>query len=63
MDSIAIIVAFALGFAARQIGLPPLVGYLVADGVHAAFIFFDEAGAGLTEAAYEKLERQTNKQA
>jgi predicted Kef-type K+ transport protein len=30
MDSIAIIVAFALGFAARQVGLPPLVGYLVA---------------------------------
>ena len=30
MDSVAIIIAFALGFAARQIGLPPLVGYLVA---------------------------------
>jgi predicted Kef-type K+ transport protein len=30
MDSIAIIIAFALGFAARQVGLPPLVGYLVA---------------------------------
>ena len=30
MDSIAIIIAFALGFGARQIGLPPLVGYLVA---------------------------------
>ncbi len=30
MDTIAIIVAFALGFAARQVGLPPLVGYLVA---------------------------------
>ena len=30
MDSIAIIVAFALGFAARLVGLPPLVGYLVA---------------------------------
>jgi len=25
MDSIAIIIAFALGFAARQIGLPPLI--------------------------------------
>ena len=30
MDSIAIIVAFALGFAARQVGLPPRVGYLIA---------------------------------
>ena len=30
MDSIAIIIAFALGFSARQVGLPPLVGYLVA---------------------------------
>ncbi|MDJ0984353.1 MAG: cation:proton antiporter [Desulfobacterales bacterium] len=30
MDSLAIIIAFALGFAARQVGLPPLVGYLVA---------------------------------
>jgi hypothetical protein len=27
VDSIAILIAFALGFAARQIGLPPLVGY------------------------------------
>ncbi|MGD9056411.1 MAG: cation:proton antiporter [Desulfobacterales bacterium] len=33
MDSIAIIIAFALGFAARQVGLPPLVGYLVAGFV------------------------------
>jgi predicted Kef-type K+ transport protein len=31
VDSIAIIIAFALRFAARQIGLSPLVGYLVAD--------------------------------
>ncbi|MGD9078358.1 MAG: cation:proton antiporter [Desulfobacterales bacterium] len=30
MDSIAIIIAFTLGFAARQVGLPPLIGYLVA---------------------------------
>ncbi len=30
MDTLAIIIAFALGFAARQVGLPPLVGYLVA---------------------------------
>ena len=32
-------------------------------GVHAAFNFFGEAGAGLAEAAYEKLERQTKEQA
>jgi predicted Kef-type K+ transport protein len=30
MNSIAIVIAFAPGFAARQILLPPLVGYLVA---------------------------------
>ncbi|MEZ5572662.1 MAG: cation:proton antiporter family protein [Halioglobus sp.] len=30
MDSLIILVAFAAGFAARQIGQPPLVGYLVA---------------------------------
>jgi predicted Kef-type K+ transport protein len=30
MDTIAIIIAFALSFAARQVDLPPLVGYLVA---------------------------------
>jgi predicted Kef-type K+ transport protein len=30
MDAILIITAFALGFSARQVGLPPLVGYLVA---------------------------------
>lgn len=29
-------------------------------GVHAAFNFFEEAGAGLAEAAYEKLESQMN---
>jgi len=27
-------------------------------GVHAAYNFFNEAGAGLAEAAYEKLESQ-----
>ncbi|MGI9569048.1 MAG: NAD-binding protein, partial [Desulfobulbia bacterium] len=31
-------------------------------GVHAAFNFFDEAGAGLAEAAYEKLEGQMYQQ-
>ncbi len=30
MDSIFILIAFVLGFASRQVGLPPLVGYLVA---------------------------------
>ncbi|MEM8662168.1 MAG: cation:proton antiporter, partial [Pseudomonadota bacterium] len=30
MDSFIIVAAFACGFAARQIGQPPLVGYLVA---------------------------------
>ena len=33
MDAILIIIAFALGFSARQVGLPPLVGYLVAGFV------------------------------
>ncbi|MCB1846827.1 MAG: cation:proton antiporter, partial [Halieaceae bacterium] len=30
MDSLIIVAAFACGFAARQLGQPPLVGYLVA---------------------------------
>ncbi len=30
MDSIYILIAFVLGFASRQVGLPPLVGYLIA---------------------------------
>ncbi len=30
MDSLVILAAFAFGFAARQIGQPPLVGYLIA---------------------------------
>ena len=33
MDSIAIIIAFRLGFASRQVGLPLLVRYLVAGFV------------------------------
>ena len=30
MDSLIIVAAFMAGFAARQIGQPPLVGYLIA---------------------------------
>ena len=30
MDSLIILAAFACGFAARQLGQPPMVGYLVA---------------------------------
>ncbi|MGD9235081.1 MAG: cation:proton antiporter [Desulfobacterales bacterium] len=49
MDSIAIIIAFALGFAARQVGLPPLVGYLVAGfAIKAAGV---EGGALIVELA------------
>ncbi|MHC5007868.1 MAG: cation:proton antiporter domain-containing protein, partial [Planctomycetota bacterium] len=33
MDPLWIAVAFVLGFAARQVGLPPLVGFLVAGFV------------------------------
>ena len=53
MDSIAIIVAFALGFAARQIGLPPLVGYLVAgfaikaSGVEGGALIVELADVGV----------------
>ena len=39
MDPILIAVAFVLGFAARHVGLPPLVGFLVAG--------FALGGAGL----------------
>ncbi len=38
------------------------VSALQEAGVHAAFNFFGEAGAGLAEAAYEKLEHQMNDQ-
>ena len=49
MDTIAIIVAFALGFAARQVGLPPLVGYLVAGfAIKASGV---EGGAFIVELA------------
>ncbi|MHC4421477.1 MAG: cation:proton antiporter domain-containing protein [Planctomycetota bacterium] len=37
MDPLWIAVAFVLGFAARQVGLPPLVGFLVAGFVLNAF--------------------------
>ncbi|MDX1707906.1 MAG: cation:proton antiporter, partial [Desulfobacterales bacterium] len=53
MDSIAIIVAFALGFAARQVGLPPLVGYLVAgfaikaSGVQGGALIVELADVGI----------------
>ena len=43
MDSLIILVAFACGFAARQIGQPPLVGYLI-------------AGFGLGMAGFESSE-------
>ena len=33
MDALLIIIAFAFGFLARQVGMPPLVGYLVAGFV------------------------------
>jgi glutathione-regulated potassium-efflux system ancillary protein KefC len=33
MDPIWIAIAFALGFAVRQIGLPPLIGFLAAGFV------------------------------
>ena len=53
MDSIAIMVAFALGFAARQVGLPPLVGYLVAgfaikaSGVEGGALIVELADVGV----------------
>lgn len=53
MDPIAIIIAFALGFAARQVGLPPLVGYLVAGfaikagGVQGGALIIELADVGV----------------
>ena len=53
MDSIAIIIAFALGFAARQVRLPPLVGYLVAgfaikaSGVEGGAVIVELADVGV----------------
>ncbi|GAA6168783.1 cation:proton antiporter family protein [Sessilibacter corallicola] len=49
MDFLWICVAFAFGFGARQLGLPPLVGYLLAGfGLNA---FSIEPFAGITELA------------
>jgi predicted Kef-type K+ transport protein len=49
MDFLWICVAFAFGFGARQLGLPPLVGYLIAGfGLNASGI---EPFAGISELA------------
>ena len=56
MDSIALILAFVLGFAARQIGLPPLVGYLVAGHPKASEMAnarFDDEVTALKEAGVQ----------
>jgi predicted Kef-type K+ transport protein len=53
MDALWIIVAFALGFLARQVGLPPLVGYLVAgfalkaSGVEHGYLIVEFADIGV----------------
>ena len=39
-DPLWISIAFALGFVLRQVGLPPLVGYLIAG-----FVLQDTTGA------------------
>ena len=49
MDPILIAVAFVLGFAAQQIGLPPLVGFLVAGFALGAAGF--DAGPMLSQIA------------
>ncbi len=46
MISVAVLVAFVLGFAARRIGLPPLVGYLV--GGFALHAIGEDGGPYLT---------------
>ena len=54
MDPISIAIAFFLGFGARQIGLPPLVGFLVAGfllqplGVQAGPAIQEIADLGVT---------------
>jgi len=53
MDALWIIIAFALGFLARQIGLPPLVGYIVAgfalkaSGVERGYVIVEFADWGV----------------
>jgi predicted Kef-type K+ transport protein len=53
MDALWIIIAFALGFLARQVGLPPLVGYLVAgfalkaSGVERGYVIVEFADWGV----------------
>ena len=53
MDALLIIIAFALGFLARQVGLPPLVGYLVAgflikaSGVEGGYLIVELSDVGV----------------
>jgi len=53
MDALWIIIAFALGFLARQVGLPPLVGYLVAgfaikaSGVEGGYLIVEFSDVGV----------------
>jgi predicted Kef-type K+ transport protein len=49
MDPLWIAVAFVLGFVARQVGLPPLIGFLAAGFVLKAFGV--EAGEALDDIA------------
>lgn len=56
MEPLSIVIAFALGFAVRQIGLPPLVGYLVAGfALHSVGVRPGIAVAVLSEAGITLL--------
>lgn len=54
MDPVWIAIAFALGFAVRQVGLPPLVGFLLAGfvlnamGVHGGAVIEEVSDLGIT---------------
>jgi hypothetical protein len=61
MEAATLITQFGFkGLIAASARFDDEVKALKEAGVHAAFNFFDEAGAGLAEAAYEKLESQMN---
>ena len=49
MDPVLLAIAFVLGFAARQVSLPPMVGFLLAGFLLKAFGF--EASSALAEFA------------
>jgi len=57
LETIAIVIAFVLGFIVMQVGLPPLVGFLVAGFFLHAFDI--QAGIGLVDHVPQQIQKQS----